>query len=256
MLLLSSIIVYGNEKNVSNLEINIDNNVSNISPIIKLNTIDTNITKIIIVENNTTNILNNEGNKSISIDNKNITKEKPLSFDKELEKKYLEYEQIFTNLNPKEFNFYRITIDSNVNKLYFWGEEKGDLKYITEFKVSTGKLNKPKPLGVGKIIAIELKPTWYPTEDTINDFEKRKHIELPKVIEYGDKLNYMGAFKMILTHNINGKYVYRIHGTVNDKTIGRHETGGCIRMRNKEGSLLATFLKKEIKLKKIVVEII
>ena len=44
----------------------------------------------------------------------------------------------------------------------------------------------------------------------------------------------MGAAKINLTHRINGKEVYRIHGTLDESTIGTNESSGCIRMKNNE----------------------
>ncbi|MEZ4694547.1 MAG: hypothetical protein R2837_11305 [Aliarcobacter sp.] len=35
----------------------------------------------------------------------------------------------------------------------------------------------------------------------------------------GHKYNFMGAAKINLTHKVDGKSTYRIHGTLNEKTI-------------------------------------
>ena len=58
---------------------------------------------------------------------------------------------------------------------------------------------------------------------------KEKGINLPAVVPYGDKLNYMGAAKINLSHKVDGQEVYRIHGTLNENTIGTNESSGCIR---------------------------
>lgn len=52
----------------------------------------------------------------------------------------------------------------------------------------------------------------------------------------------MGAAKINLTHEVNGKSTFRIHGTLNEKTIGTNESAGCIRMKNSEVLQLATLM--------------
>jgi L,D-transpeptidase YcfS len=61
----------------------------------------------------------------------------------------------------------------------------------------------------------------------------------------------MGAAKITLTHIVDGKNTFRIHGTVDEKTIGRNESSGCIRMKNSEVVQLATLLNKFIEEKNI-----
>lgn len=98
-----------------------------------------------------------------------------------------------------------------------------------------------KPLGEGTISKISLDPVWYPTEDTKKTFRK-KGIELPSVVPSGHKYNFMGAAKINLTHKVDGKNTYRIHGTLNEKTIGTNESAGCIRMKNSDVLELASLL--------------
>lgn len=52
----------------------------------------------------------------------------------------------------------------------------------------------------------------------------------------------MGAAKINLSHRVNGNEVYRIHGTINEETIGTYESSGCIRMKNSEVVELASLL--------------
>ncbi len=54
----------------------------------------------------------------------------------------------------------------------------------------------------------------------------------------------MGAAKINLSHKVNGNEVYRIHGTLNEKTIGTNESSGCIRMKNNEVVQLANILNE------------
>ena len=61
----------------------------------------------------------------------------------------------------------------------------------------------------------------------------------------------MGAAKINLTHKLDGQEVYRIHGTISGNTIRTNESGGCIRMKNKEVFELATLLNQYSTLKKL-----
>ena len=124
----------------------------------------------------------------------------------------------------------------------------GEIIDIKTYKVSTAKTTIKKPLGVGSITAISLNPEWNPTTKTLKAF-KEKGINLPAVVPYGDKLNYMGAAQINLSHKVDGQEVYRIHGTLNENTIGTNESSGCIRMKNKEVVELATLLEKFSKTK-------
>lgn len=141
-----------------------------------------------------------------------------------------------------------IEVSSKTNIMKVFAKEKRDTKLIKTFRVSTGKDNVKKPFGKGKISAISLKPTWYPTQSTKASFAK-KGIILPNVVPYGNKYNYMGAAKINLTHIVDGQSTYRIHGTLNEKTIGTNESAGCIRMRNSEVLELANLLQDFANLK-------
>ena len=41
---------------------------------------------------------------------------------------------------------------------------------------------------------------------------------------------------------MNGKTTFRIHGTLDERTIGTNESSGCIRMKNAQVVELATLL--------------
>ncbi|MDD2651455.1 MAG: L,D-transpeptidase [Sulfurimonas sp.] len=136
-----------------------------------------------------------------------------------------------------------ISVDSKTHKMSLQGILDGKAVELKEYKVSTAKRDMPKPLGEGGITSISLHPHWYPTQETIEHFKKTKNINLPSVVPYGHPHNYMGEAKINLTHEVDGKNVFRIHGTVNESTIGRSESGGCIRMKNAEVAELATLLQ-------------
>jgi L,D-transpeptidase YcfS len=141
-----------------------------------------------------------------------------------------------------------IEVDSSKNLMYVKAKYDNKTKNLKTYKVSTARKDIKKPLGVGQITSITLNPVWYPTEDTIQSFKKRG-IELPKVVKGGDKLNYMGSAKINLTHKVDGKETFRIHGTINEKTIGSYESSGCIRMKNSEVVQLVALLNEFIDFK-------
>ena len=151
--------------------------------------------------------------------------------------------------NLDNFENLLIKVDSTKNIMFLKGKNtNGEIIDIKTYKVSTAKTTVKKPLGVGYITSISLNPQWNPTNKTLKAF-KEKGINLPSVVPFGDKLNYMGAAKINLSHKVDGQEVYRIHGTLSENTIGTNESSGCIRMKNKEIVELATLLEKFSKTK-------
>ena len=136
-----------------------------------------------------------------------------------------------------------IEVDSSKNYMVLKGKLDNKIKSIQSYKVSTGRKDIKKPTGEGNVTSITLNPFWYPTDETIEAFKKRG-IELPKVVPPGHKYNYMGTAKINLTHIVDGKNTFRIHGTIDETTIGRNESSGCIRMKNEEVTQLAILLNK------------
>ena len=136
-----------------------------------------------------------------------------------------------------------IEVDSSKNYMVLKGKLDDKIKSIQSYKVSTVRKDIKKPTGEGNVTSITLNPFWYPTDETIEAFKKRG-IELPKVVPPGHKYNYMGTAKINLTHIVDGKNTFRIHGTIDETTIGRNESSGCIRMKNEEVTQLATLLNK------------
>ena len=160
-------------------------------------------------------------------------------------------DNIITLDNTDNFENLIIKIDSLKNIMFLKGKNKdGGIIDIKSYVVSTAKTNIKKPQGIGKITSISLNPHWNPTAKTIKVF-KDKGINLPTVVPFGDKLNYMGAAKINLSHRVDGQEVYRIHGTLSENTIGTNESAGCIRMKNKEVVELASFLNKFSKSKSL-----
>lgn len=136
-----------------------------------------------------------------------------------------------------------IEVDSSKNLMFIKGKLNNKIKNIQTYVVSTGKDDIKKPTGQGGITSISLNPFWYPTQETLELFKKRG-IDLPKVVPPGHRYNYMGSAKINLTHEVDGKNTFRIHGTLDETTIGTNESSGCIRMKNNEVVQLATLLNK------------
>lgn len=143
----------------------------------------------------------------------------------------------------KNYDKLIVEVDSKKNIMHLKVNLNNDIVNIKSYKVSTAKTNVKKPQGLGFISSVSLKPQWYPTSETLKSF-KQKGIHLPAVVPFGHKLNYMGAAKINLTHRVDGKEVYRIHGTLNESTIGTNESAGCIRMKNDEVVQLANLLNE------------
>jgi lipoprotein-anchoring transpeptidase ErfK/SrfK len=117
------------------------------------------------------------------------------------------------------------------------------LEPVREYVVSTVKPGLAYPFGRGTITRIELNPPWLPVAETRSYFARKKGIFLPAYVPPGHRLNYMGSFKMHLSHRTVKGNIYRIHGNIEPGMLGKRITGGCTRMDNNEGYELAKILK-------------
>ena len=162
------------------------------------------------------------------------------SYEKKVSKSNLPKEQ---RRNLNNYDELIIKVDSKTNIMELFAKNGENEEKIKSYIVSTGKDSIKKPLGVGRISQISLNPVWYPTTDTKKSFAK-KGIILPNVVPPNHKYNYMGMAKLNLTHSVDGNTTYRIHGTLNEKTLGSNESAGCIRMRNNDVVELAILLEE------------
>ena len=169
------------------------------------------------------------------------------SYEKKVSKSNLPKEQT-RNLN--NYDELIIRVDSKTNIMELFAKNGENEEKIKSYIVSTGKDSIKKPLGVGRISQISLNPVWYPTQDTKKSFAK-KGIVLPNVVPPNHKYNYMGMAKLNLTHSVDGNTTYRIHGTLNEKTLGSNESAGCIRMRNNDVVELAILVEEFAKIKNL-----
>jgi len=139
----------------------------------------------------------------------------------------------------------RYLVKISVGQCRIWLYERNgrELKLIWERKAGTAKFGlKRYPLGLGYITDIDFAPVWKPTGYTRWYFAVKKRIFLPSMVPFGHKLNYMGAFRISISHFVPGKgSVYRIHGVRpgDEDCVGTRVSGGCIRMLNEEGLDLA-----------------
>ena len=169
------------------------------------------------------------------------------SYEKKVSKSNLPKEQT-RNLNNYDELIIKVNSKTNIMELFAKNGENEEK--IKSYIVSTGKDSIKKPLGVGRISQISLNPVWYPTADTKKSFAK-KGIILPNVVPPNHKYNYMGMAKLNLTHSVDGNTTYRIHGTLNEKTLGSNESAGCIRMRNNDVVELAILVEEFAKIKNL-----
>ncbi|MCT7462465.1 L,D-transpeptidase [Aliarcobacter cryaerophilus] len=174
--------------------------------------------------------------KKVSKNSQTFTK----SYEKKVSKSNLPKEQ---RRNLNNYDELIIRVDSKTNIMELFAKNGENEEKIKSYIVSTGKDSIKKPLGVGRISQISLNPVWYPTADTKKSFAK-KGIILPNVVPPNHKYNYMGMAKLNLTHSVDGNTTYRIHGTLNEKTLGSNESAGCIRMRNNDVVELAILLEE------------
>lgn len=134
--------------------------------------------------------------------------------------------------------FVEISISRNLLTLF---EKRGDAEKSPVAKYTVGTavtgLN-TYPLGLGRVTGIYFNPWWYPTQYSRQVFRERG-IELPAAVPPGHPLNYMGPFKIALSHRTSKGAIYRIHGNNNPKRVGRRVTGGCFVMDNTDGLALA-----------------
>ncbi len=162
------------------------------------------------------------------------------SYEKKVSKSNLPKEQ---KRNLNNYDELIIKVNSKTNIMELFAKNGENEEKIKSYIVSTGKDSIKKPLGVGRISQISLNPVWYPTQDTKKSFAK-KGIILPNVVPPNHKYNYMGMAKLNLTHSVDGNTTYRIHGTLNEKTLGSNESAGCIRMKNNDVVELAILLEE------------
>ncbi len=106
-----------------------------------------------------------------------------------------------------------LIINTQTNKMAYYKSGK----LVKEFKIATGKSSTPTPTGKSRIV---------------NKIKNRPYYKLG--IPGGDPRNPLGDRWLGL--QLRGTYgtTYAIHGNNNASSIGKHISGGCVRMYNDE----------------------
>ncbi len=126
-----------------------------------------------------------------------------------------------------------IIIDTQAHKLYFVLPGKKAYQY----PISVGREGFTWS-GTEKISRIQSWPSWTPPP------EMHKRVPGLPLTVTGGMLNPQGARALYL-----GNTVYRIHGTNNDRTVGRANSSGCFRLTNEHVVHLASIAKVGAKVK-------
>ena len=117
-----------------------------------------------------------------------------------------------------------IIVDTSGRKLYYVLPGKQAYAY----PISVGRVGFTWT-GTERISRVVSWPTWTPPPEM-----HQRQKGLPITVT-GGLLNPLGAKALYL-----GNTIYRIHGTNNDRTIGRASSSGCFRMMNEHVTHLAT----------------
>lgn len=126
-----------------------------------------------------------------------------------------------------------IIVDTQAHKLYFVLPGKKAYQY----PISVGREGFTWS-GTEKISRIVAWPSWTPPP------EMHKRVPGLPLTVTGGMLNPQGARALYL-----GNTVYRIHGTNNERTVGRSNSSGCFRLTNEHVVHLASIAKVGTKVK-------
>lgn len=122
---------------------------------------------------------------------------------------------------------WRITVSRKARLLNLWRKEKNAWNIFAVFPVGVGRKNST-PAGEFRITHRLRHPKWYGPDG--------------RVLAYGDKENPLGDYflKLIASdpHGAKKNKGYGIHGSVDDSTVGRSLSNGCLRMHNQDVEIL------------------
>jgi len=119
-----------------------------------------------------------------------------------------------------------IVVNISEHRIYYYPKANaGEAATVQTYPVSIGKMDWKTPLGLTKVAAKQMNPTWYPPKSVRDEHASRGDV-LPAAIPPGPD-NPLGEFAMRLAIP-NGSYL--IHGTNKPTAIGMDVTHGCIRM--------------------------
>ena len=109
-------------------------------------------------------------------------------------------------------------------RMYYYPETApGETPVVMTYPMSIGRQDWETPIGLTKVIAKAVNPTWYPPK-SVREEHAAEGRPLPAVVPPGPD-NPLGAFAMRLS--LPG---YLIHSTNRPAGVGMRVTHGCIRM--------------------------
>lgn len=107
-------------------------------------------------------------------------------------------------------------------RIYYYPADKDE---VMTFPVGIGRQGEATPEGAMTITKLVEKPTWRPPLEFLK-MKKKEGVTFPSEVPPGPA-NPLGNYEMRLSH-----YPYLIHGTNDDRGVGRRSSAGCIRMYN------------------------
>ena len=113
---------------------------------------------------------------------------------------------------------------------------------IQTYSIAVPKGNYYKLPLMGKLVEVQINPFWMPTESTKAAYLKKKKVELPNVVAPEHPKNAMGKVKFIFDFDQPMELPIRLHGTNDEKSIGKKVSRGCIRMNNADALGMARIL--------------
>ncbi|MEC8461435.1 MAG: L,D-transpeptidase family protein [Pseudomonadota bacterium] len=125
-------------------------------------------------------------------------------------------------LPPKNYRE-GIVVNLSEKRVYYFPDDHTVMTY----PVAVGRDGWKTPSFKGRVIRKDISPTWYVPESILAYYYKKHGVHHPKTVPPGPN-NPLGNFVLRLS-----KTGILIHGTNNDKTVGKRISSGCIRMYNR-----------------------
>lgn len=121
---------------------------------------------------------------------------------------------------------WRITVDKSRRELTLEKSENGNWRTFGRFQVGLGRFDRTPEADF--VISTRLRhPDWYAPDG--------------RIFRYGSEGNPLGDYFLKLADSGNPDKPFRglgIHGTSDDRTVGKNWSNGCVRMHNREVELL------------------
>tara|TARA_Y200000002_G_scaffold382161_1_gene398322 strand:+ start:1260 stop:2120 length:861 start_codon:yes stop_codon:yes gene_type:complete len=122
-----------------------------------------------------------------------------------------------------------IVVNTAEPRLYYFTP---DGKYVFTAPVSVGRGGWRTPLFEGNVVKKAARPIWIPPESIRSHYQTKYGVDLPETVGPGPD-NPLGNYAIYLSFP---RII--IHGTNDERSIGKYASSGCIRMYNKDIQLL------------------